>query len=442
MKVIIIGGVAAGMSVAAKLRRLDESAEIVVYEKGNDLSYGACGMPYYIGGIIEEVSKLVARTKEEFEKSGINVQTMHEVIKLNATNKTIKVLDLKTSNTFETFYDILVIATGTKAITSNVVGFDEVKPFVLSQLEDAIKIKSSLDKVQDVAIIGGGYIGLEIAENLAHLNKKVHVIELQSQILPNYDDIFAKKAEEALKEMKIEFSLEERLIKYQKDLNKTVVITDKSTYSVDMVIEAIGVKPNTEFLRDSGIEMLKNGAIITNEFQETSLKDIYAAGDCSAYKHRLTNKHEFVPLGTHANKTGKVIAENIAGYKTSFPGIIGSNIIKINNLALAKTGLGYKEAKRLNLNYAYEDVIAKNQSGYYPGAKQILIRIVYDPKTGVLKGGQMIGEKGVSDRINILALAISKEMTAKEFSMLDFAYAPPFSPVWDPLLIAINQIKI
>ena len=335
-----------------------------------------------------------------------------------------------------------MIATGTKAITSNVVGFDEVKPFVLSQLEDAIKIKSSLDKVQDVAIIGGGYIGLEIAENLAHLNKKVHVIELQSQILPNYDDIFAKKAEEALKEMKIEFSLEERLIKYQKDLNKTVVITDKSTYSVDMVIEAIGVKPNTEFLRDSGIEMLKNGAIITNEFQETSLKDIYAAGDCSAYKHRLTNKHEFVPLGTHANKTGKVIAENIAGYKTSFPGIIGSNIIKINNLALAKTGLGYKEAKRLNLNYAYEDVIAKNQSGYYPGAKQILIRIVYDPKTGVLKGGQMIGEKGVSDRINILALAISKEMTAKEFSMLDFAYAPPFSPVWDPLLIAINQIKI
>ncbi|MGE4571931.1 MAG: FAD-dependent oxidoreductase, partial [Candidatus Izemoplasmatales bacterium] len=251
----------------------------------------------------------------------------------------------------------------------------------------------------------------------------------------------AQKAKEILEKEKIQIYLDEALESYQKDNQKSIIKTNKRTLSVDMVIEAIGVRPNTEFLKDSGIEMLKNGAIITNEYQETSLKNVYAAGDCSSYHHQLTKEKVFVPLGTHANKTGKIIAENIVGNQVKFKGIVGSNILKIADFAFAKTGLGFDEAKRLGLNYDFVDITAKNQSGYYPVAEPIFVRMVYDPQTKIIKGCQMVGKKGVSDRINIMALAITQELTADEFSQLDLAYAPPFSPVWDPLLVASNQIK-
>jgi len=441
MKTIIIGGVAAGMSAASKLRRLDKNMLITVYEKGEDLSYGGCGMPYYLGGIIEDENKLIARTKADFEKQDIHVFLNHEVISLHSKDKTIEIKNLKTDKVIKDKYDYLVIATGTKANRTNIPGSDVVKPYVLNNLEDARMIKENLKGVKEVAVIGGGYIGLEIAENLAHLGLKVHIIERAKQLLIVYDTGVAKIAQEILEKQNIHIYLEESLESYTKENNKTIIKTDKRTLSVDMVIESIGVRPNTEFLIDSAIEMLKNGAIITNNKQLTSLKDVYAGGDCVAYHHMISKEKVFVPLGTHANKTGKIIAENIAGGNITFNGIIGSNIIKIVDYAFAKTGIGFDEAKRLNLDYDFVDIHAKNQSGYYPGAEPIFVRLVYDPKTNILKGCQLYGKKGVSDRINIMALAITKEMTAQEFAQSDFAYAPPFSPVWDPLLVAANQIK-
>jgi NADPH-dependent 2,4-dienoyl-CoA reductase/sulfur reductase-like enzyme len=441
MKTIIIGGVAAGMSAASKLRRLDENAEIIVYEKGYDLSYGGCGMPYFLGDLIKDESKLIARTKDQFESKGIQVFTGHEVIGLDSKEKTIRVKNIENNETFDDHYDKLVIATGTKANRTNVPGSDEVDVYVLNQLEDARQIKQAMDGVLEIAIIGGGYIGLEIAENFAHLGVKVHIIEMAKQLLVVYDRDIAKKAQETLENIGVNIYLEEGLDSYQKDKGRIQVKTNKRSIHVDMVIESIGVRPNTGFLKDSGIEMLKNGAIITNAHMQTNIKDIYAAGDCVAYDHIITGKKSFVPLGTHANKTGRIIAENIAGQPSEFKGIIGSNIIKVDDYAFAKTGVGIDEAKRLNLNYDYVDIKAKNQSGYYPGAEPIFVRLVYDKESKVIKGAQLYGKKGVSDRINIMALAILNQVTAEDFAQSDFAYAPPFSPVWDPLLIAANQIK-
>ncbi|QWB99465.1 CoA-disulfide reductase [Mycoplasmatota bacterium] len=441
MKTIIIGGVAAGMSAASKLRREDPSANIHVYEMGEDLSYGACGMPYYLGGIIEDEKSLIARTKEDFEKKNIHVHLKHQVKKVDPHQKSVEILDLANNQTITDTYDQLVVATGTRPNQTNIEGSDKANLFFLNQLEDARLIKKNLKGVKEVAIIGGGYIGLEIAENFAHLGMKVHIIEMAKQLLLVYDEVIAKKAKELLENIGVNIYLEESLEAYDKDQNKTLVKTNKRQLSVDMVIESIGVRPNTDFLKDTGMDMLKNGAIITNKKQETSIKDIYAAGDCVAYDHLITGQKAFVPLGTHANKTGKIIAENIAGKDIEFPGIIGSNIIKIDTYAFAKTGVSMEESKKYKLGFDYVDITAKNQSGYYPGSKKIFIRLVYDPKTHILKGGQMYGEKGVSDRINILALAISQKMTAEDFSQSDFAYAPPFSPVWDPLLVAANQIK-
>ncbi|MDT8337545.1 MAG: CoA-disulfide reductase [Candidatus Izemoplasmatales bacterium] len=442
MKVVIIGGVAAGMSAASKLKRLDNQANIIVYEKGKDLSYSGCGMPYYLGDIVTDEQKLVARTKEDFLAQGIDVFLRHEVIKLNPQEKSVVVKNLETNEQFIEKYDKLLIGTGTTANRTNTPGSEKVKVHVLNQLEDMRALKPIVDKAKSVAVIGGGYIGIEVAENLIHKGLNVEIIELAPQLLTVYDKAIAQKAQDALEQKGVKVHLNEKLLNYDLENNKAIITTDKATYKVDLIIEAIGVRPATAFLKDTGLEMIRNGAIVINDKCETSLKDVYAAGDCVAYHHLIKNELAYVPLGTHANKTGRIVAENMVGIDSRFNGIVGSNIIKVTDLAFAKTGIGIDEAKKLNLDYDYVDVNAKNQTGYYPGAKSIFMRIVYEKSTGILKGAQLVGEKGVSDRINIMALAITKSLTAKEFSQLDFAYAPPFSPVWDPLLVAANRIKV
>ncbi len=441
MKTVIIGGVAAGMSAAAKLRRLDHNATIHVFEKGTDLSYSGCGMPYYLGDIIDDEDQLVARHIEDFEKDNIHVYLNHEVVEVHPDIKTITAINRLTNETIQETYDKLVIATGTKALRTNVRGSEIAKVFVLNQLSDARELKHALEEVESVAIIGGGYIGVEVAENLIHKGIRVHLIEQTGQLLPNYDFEIAEKAKSALIEIGVEVHVNETVKFYELYGLKTRVHTENNQYEVDLIIESIGVKPNTKFLENTGIKMLPNGAIVVNGYMETSVKDIYAAGDCVAYYHLLKKENVFVPLGTHANKTGRIVAENIVGNNVSFSGIVGSNVLKVANLTFAKTGLGMDESKKLGLNYEYVEVLSKNQSGYFPGAKDIFVRVVFEPMTGILKGAEIVGEKGVSDRINIMALAITQGLTAKEFSQLDLAYSPPYSTVWDALQIATNQIK-
>jgi NADPH-dependent 2,4-dienoyl-CoA reductase/sulfur reductase-like enzyme len=442
MKTIIIGGVAAGMSAASKLKRLDKSATIHVYEKGTDLSYSGCGMPYYLGDIVTDESQLIARTKEDFEKKGIHVFLAHEVIAVDPDQKTVTVKQLSTNKTITDSYDTLVIGTGTAARYTNVKGSNEIDVYVLNQLTDMRDIHDILPNAKSVAIIGGGYIGVEVAENLRHKGLAVHVIEYSSQLLNIYDKELADQAQNALEEIGVQVHVKEELKSYHKKESNILVTTNQNTYQVDFVIEAIGVIPNTSFLQHLPIDMLPNGAIKINDYCETSIKGIYAAGDCAAYPHRLTKKSVFVPLGTHANKTGRIVANNIAGIPTTFDGIVGSNIVKVADLALAKTGLSLKECNDLNLDCDVVDIKANHKTSYYPGATELFVRFVYDTKTGVIKGAQLAGKDGVADRINIMALAVTKELTASEFAQLDFAYAPPFTPVWDPLLVAANQIKV
>lgn len=442
MRVLIIGGVAAGMSMASKLRRLDKNAEIIVFEKGRDLSYSGCGMPYYLGDVIKDEDALVAKTYEDFKKENIEVRLYNEVIKVNPKDKSVLVKDLKTNQETTHAYDKLLVATGTYPIRTNVPGSDKVNVLVLNQLEDMRILKPYIIKGLTATIIGAGYIGIELAENLVHQGMTVRMIELQDEVLSVYDKEIALKARDILTKAGVLVHTSEKLIRYEQAKDKTIVHTDKGSYETDIVVESVGVRPATQFLKDTGIDMLKNGAIITNDYCETTIKDIYAAGDCAAYKHLLKDDLAYVPLGTHANKAGRVVANNIAGIPTKFNGITGSNIIKVFDYAFAKTGLGVDEAKLLNLDYDHVDITSNIKSSYYPGVEKIFVRIVFEKETGILKGASIVGKNEVGPRINLMSLAITKNLTADEFSQLDFAYAPPFSALWDPLQVATNQIKV
>jgi NADPH-dependent 2,4-dienoyl-CoA reductase/sulfur reductase-like enzyme len=442
LRTIIIGGVAAGMSTASKLRRLDKDADIIVFEKGRDLSYSGCGMPYYLGDIIKDEDSLVAKTYEDFKKENIDVRLYSEVISVNPKDKTVLVKDLKTNQETTYPYDKLLVATGTYPIRTNVEGSSEVDVLVLNQLEDMRVLKPYIKKGNEAVIIGAGYIGIELAENLVHQGMTVRIIELQDQVLSVYDKDIANKAYDILVKAGVLVHTGEKLVRYEKKGNKALVYTDKDVYETDIVVESVGVRPATQFLKDTGIDMLKNGAIITDDYCETNIKDIYAAGDCAAYKHLLKDELAYVPLGTHANKAGRVVANNIAGIPTTFNGIVGSNIIKVFDYAFAKTGIGIDEARKLNLDYDYVDITSNHKSGYYPGVEKIFVRVVFEKGTGILKGASLVGKSEIAPRINIMALAITKNLTADEFSQLDFAYAPPFSALWDPLQVATNQIKV
>lgn len=439
MNVIIIGGVAAGMSAASKLKRLNPNAKITVFEKGQDVSYGACGMPYHLSGVIEKENSLIARTAEAFNEQGIEVKLEHTVVGVDPSTKLVRVLHQGEEH--EVHYDHLIVATGAGAIRLPVPGKNLHNIHVLNSLEDARQLKAALNSAQKVAVIGGGFIGVEVAENLLHMKKDVVLIERLPHILPTYDEALSSLAKKALIDAGLTLRLEETVTSYEGESQVSRVVTDQGYYDVDLVIEAIGVRPNTRFLEGSSLAQLKNGAIVVDKHMRTSDPFIYAAGDCVAYPHKLKREPSFVPLGTHANKGGRIIAETLMGEGTEFQPILGSGIVKVMDLGLARTGLTLKEALDEGYDAGQVEVKARNQAGYYPGAKPIYIHLVYERKRCVLLGAQMVGEKGVGDRINILALAIHSVTKIRDIAFLDMAYSPPFSPVWDPIQVACNQIK-
>ncbi|MFH5882224.1 MAG: CoA-disulfide reductase [Candidatus Izemoplasmataceae bacterium] len=444
MHVVIIGGVAAGMSTASKLKRLDESIKITVFEKGTDVSYGACGLPYFLSDLIQEEKSLIARTVEKFKSQGIDVYINHEVIALDETKNTVKVVNNAINKTFDVAYDKLVIATGAHAIRLPVDNHTLKGIYTLNSLEDGRRLKKALQdkKNQRIAIIGGGYIGLEVAENLLIMEKEIIVIEREERLLTKFAPFISDQIKKTLQKNHIQIYLEETVKGYEGKGNVSKVVTDKAAYDVDLVIEAVGIKPNTEFLKDTTIKRLKNGAIITNENMETNIDNIYAAGDCVSYYHRQLKTYDaFVPLGTHANKAGRVIAEQIAGDKRQFDGVLGSTVLKVCDLEIARTGISETEAIAHNIPYDKVKITAKDRAGYYPDATPIEIELIYHTENCQLLGAEMLGNKGVAHRINTVAVALASELTAQEYSDIDFAYAPPFSPVYDPLQVATNQIK-
>ncbi|KMJ58257.1 NADH dehydrogenase [Bacillus sp. LL01] len=442
--VVIIGGIAGGMSAASKLRRLDETVKITVFEKDSHVSYGACGLPYYISGVTKSHEDLLARTVEEFEERDIQVHIHHEVINVDADNKKVEVKNLKTGEKTGVSYDKLLIATGSKPIVPPFIPEEATNVHTLKTLNDGIRMRDYfLDtEVKKVGIIGGGYIGMELVETMMELGKEVVVIELQDQILPNYDEDMANIIADSL-QGRVSIRTGEEVKELRMSGQKvTHIETNEDSYKVDAVIVNIGNKPNTEFVKDLDLDMLDNGAIIVDSHQQTSLPSIFAAGDCATSNHLLLNKPVNIALGTTANKHGRVVADNLAGIPTSFSGILGTNVVKIMEWTAAMTGLTEKEAKKEEMDYDSVSIETNNHASYYPDAETIHIKLVYEKVSKKLLGAQLIGkDTSIAKRLDVYATAITCGLTTTQIGMLDLCYAPPYATVWDAVQVAANAAK-
>lgn len=445
-KIIIIGGVAAGMSAAAKAKRLNPELEIVVYEKTDIVSWGACGLPYYVGDFYQDANIMIAREPEQFAKDGIVVKSLHEVIDIDITKKEVLVLNKRTGEKFYDSYDEVIVTTGASAIRPNIKNIDSENIFNLKDFRDGIELKKAMLKEENkkVIIIGAGYIGLEAGEAARHLNKEVKIIQLSSRVLPgSFDKEITDLMEEELNNTEnLDLHLEESVEEFiAKDGKVVGVKTNKGEYLADIVIVAIGVKPNTEFLKDKGFNMLRNGALIIDSKGRTNVEGVYAAGDCASVYHKVRKENVYIPLATTSNKIGRVVGEHLAGVEIEFAGTLGSAAIKVMNLEAGRTGITEEEAKELNIPYGSVFIEDANQTGYYPGQEDLFAKLIFHKETREVLGGQLIGKKGAVLRVDVLAAAIDKHMTIDELGMLDLCYAPPFALTWDTLNTLGNVAK-
>ena len=444
MKVIIIGGVAAGMSAAAKFKRLSPNDDVVVYEKGDIVSFGACGLPYYVGGFFDDSNEMIARTPEAFREAGVEIHTKHEVTNVDFSNKKVTVKNLNTNEVLEESYDKLMIASGARAIIPPIKNIDLENVVTLKSMDDGNKLRELMSKEENkkIAIICAGFIGLEAAEAAKHRGKEVTVIQLQDRVLQEvFDKDITDILEEELRENGVNLLLSETVTELIGDGKVSKVKTNKREIEADIVILATGVKPNTDFLNCDEIKMIRNGAIVVDKYGRTSVEDVYAAGDCATINSLITDREIYVPLATGANKLGRIVGENLAGQNNSFQGSMASSCIKVMDMEAARTGLSEKEVLNLGFNYKTKFITDMNQTSYYPGRERIYVKLIYDAHTRVILGGQVAGYKDAVQRCNVLAACIYAKMTTEQLGMLDLCYAPPFSRTWDVLNVAGNVSK-
>ena len=444
MRIVIVGAVAAGMSAAAKLKRMKPEYEVVVYEKTDVVSFGACGLPYFVGGFFDDANNMIARSPEKFKETGIDLNIFKEVVAVNTNDKKLTVKDIKTGETFEDSYDKLMIATGASSIIPPIKNVELENVSTLKTMEDGIKVKELLSKkdINKVVIIGAGFIGLEAVEAAKKLGKEVTVIQSTDRVLNQvFDKEITDVLEEEIRSHGVNLHLDELATEFVGEIKVEKVITNKREIEADLVIIATGVRPNTSFFKDTGIDMLGNGAIIVDEYGKTSIEDIYSAGDCATIKNIVTNEDMYVPLATGANKLGRIVGENLAGANNAFQGSLGSSCIKVMDMEAATTGLTEEKAKSLGINYKSKFISDFNQTNYYPGRNKIYVKLVYDADTKVILGGQVAGFKDSVQRANVIAAAIFSKMTTNQLGMLDLCYAPPFARTWDVLNVAGNVSK-
>lgn len=443
-KIIIIGAEAAGMSAAAKAKRLDPNTEIIVYEASNITSFGACGLPYFVSGEFDDPSYMSELTPKDFAKKGIFVKTHHTVLSVNPDEQVVIVE--ANGETFSDHYDRLVIATGGTAIIPPIQGTDKDNVFTLKTMEDGLTLKALLqdDAFKNVTIVGSGFIGLELVEALVHLGKNVRVFERLDRIMPEAFDpeISALLKEELEHYDSIDLHLSESIETITGETRATGVTTNKGSYPTDMVILCTGVRPNTAFVRDIGLDMLPNGAIRVNDHGRTSLPNIYSAGDCATVWHAQLHRDIYSPLATGANKLGRIIGENIVGMDKTFKGVLNSAAVKVLSVEAGRTGLSEKEAAAEGIPYKTVLLNDKNHANYCKGQAQLTIKLIYHADTKVILGAQVFGKNGGAvHRMSALSVGIMTGLTTEDLAFLDFAYAPPFSRVWDALNIAGSIAK-
>ena len=444
VKYVIIGGDAAGMSAAMQIIRNDKEASVITLEKGEIYSYAQCGLPYAISGVIESTEKLIARDVDTFRnKYHIDAKVYHEVTRVDPASKKVCGIHTQTSQPFEYEYDRLLIATGVHPIMPDWRGSKLQGVHVLKTILDAKRIMETLHnkKVEHVTIIGGGPIGLEMAETFVELGKKVRMIERNQHVGTIFDEDMAAYIHEEAKKHNIEILTDENVKSFQGKEHVESVETDKGTYKTDLVLVSVGVKPNTDFLE--GTEIIRNpkGAIQVNAYMQTNIEDIYAAGDCATQYHIIKEKHDHIPLGTTANKQGRIAGLNMVDKRRAFKGIVGTAIMKFMDITLGRTGLNEKEAKQLQIPYEIVKIDATNIAGYYPSKKPLHVKLLYRTDTQQLLGGQFIGEQGVDKRVDVLAMALFNKMSIHDLEDVDLSYSPPYNSVWDPLQQAARRAE-
>lgn len=445
LKLVIIGGVAAGASAAAKARRCNEEAEILLFEKGEHISYATCGLPYYLSGVIKKHDDLLVTDAAFFkERFNVDIRTNHEVISINRDRKTVSVRRTDTREEFEESYDKLIYGPGADPIMPPITGLDADFVFTLKTLADTDKIYAFMQehKPQKAIIIGGGLIGIEAMENFVVAGMEVSIVEFMPQILTFLDPEMAAVALQHAEQKGVKAYLAEKVTNIRREKHAGFVTTDKGTVlEADIVIMAVGVRPNTKLAREAGLAIGDLGGVRVNENMQTSDPDIYAAGDCIESVNIITGKPALIPMGDAANKQGRAAGANAMGRSIKVKGFTGTVIVKMFDLAVAKTGFSERDAEKEGFDPQVTYVIDNHHAGYYPGAKVVRLKIVADRKSGRLLGAQAIGAEGVDKRIDVLSTAIYNNMVAEDLIHLDLAYAPPYSSARDPIIVcgAVNQ---
>ena len=435
MKIIIIGGVAGGMSAAARLRRLDEKSDIIVIEKSGYVSFANCGLPYYIGGVIKEKDSLLLETPSTLkEKFKLDVRVKSEAVSINREKKEIKIKNIETNDEYTESYDKLLISTGAKPFVPDIKGLEEAGYLTLRNIEDMEKISSCIDSdgYKNAVIIGGGFIGLETAENLKHKNINVTIIEKADQVMAPLDPEMASFIHGEIKRRNIALYLNSDITEISNSGKKKIIkLKSGEVVETDIIIASIGVVPDSELAKNAGLKMSSKGAVEVDEYLKTSDSDIYAAGDVIEIKNAVTGQKALVPLAGPANKQGRTAADNILGREEKYTGTIGTSIMKFFNMTAASTGVNEKYLKKQDINYKSLFIIKADHAGYYPGASDIYFKILFEPETGKIFGAQAVGEKGADKKIDIIATAILGNISVYKLKDLETAYAPPFNSAKD-----------
>jgi len=440
MKVVIVGGVAGGATAAARIRRLDEHAEIVVFERSGYVSYANCGLPYYIGGVIEDPEELTLQTPESFyARFRIHMKVHHEVTAIHPDRKTVSVKNLETGAHFEEGYDKLLLSPGAKPVWPNLPGMDSDKLFTLRTVEDTFRIRDFVEqnKPKSAVMVGGGFIGLEVAENLRELGMDVTIVQRPRQLMNPFDADMASLIHAELRRHGVKLALGYGVEGFaERDGGVDVLVKDQPPLRADMVVLAIGVTPESGLAKEAGLALGMKGSILVNARMETSIPDIYAVGDAVQVKHYVTGEDALIALAGPANKQGRIAADNICGGDSRYAGSQGSSVIKLFDMTAATTGINETNARKSGLAVDTVVLSPMSHAGYYPGGKLMTMKVVFEKETYRLLGAQIVGYDGVDKRIDVLATAIRAGLKATELKDLDLAYAPPYSSAKDPVNMA------
>ena len=443
-RIVVIGGVAAGMSAASQAKRRDSQAEVIALERGPYVSYGACGMPYNIGDSDRDMHDLVIITPSQFRhKRGIDVRVRHEVLAIDTEARRVKVHDHTEARDYELAYDKLVVATGASALKPPLPGIDLTGVFLLRELTDGEAIKSFIAQsgARRAVIVGAGYIGMEMAEVLTQRGLAVTILERAAQVLPGFEPVIADIVADALARHGVQVMTGVGVTGIQRDDDQLTVHTDKKSVAADLVLVAVGVRPNVTLAGSAGIALGTTGAIAVDDHQRTNVAHVYAAGDCAEAYHRVLQQPVYIPLGTTANKQGKVAGANAAGGDQTFAGIVGSAAFKVFDLEVARTGVGAAEIQQHGLEVISAVSHHSSRGHHYAGAAKITTVMFAARASGKLVGAQMVGADTVAKRMDVLATALHAGMNLTQIEGLDLSYAPPFAPVYDPILIAAGVTR-